>query len=293
MSLHLRLIAVFPRCCPNPTAAAAARRVTASVQFVPKRGFMSTTGAGPRRWEALWSSSSRTKMGSARVSRFVFDAVKGRRGMASESARAGDGSKPGFVPRKSGFPERLLIYHPGTARITFLVAVKVMTIFSFSFFSLVAVPAYLHTGESHQMTAAIFLCGLIPLVFVAYSTAPFVTSVHLQLPHFARSSTELLRRFAANPPPNTRLEVGTLSFFGTPRLTTLTVADLRPMSERWGMVNFARDNALAARRARRWWHLPVVTKFNFQEGYADFVKGGWVWKELEAGIRRRVAAGGM
>lgn len=114
--------------------------------------------------------------------------------------------------------------------------------------------------------------------------------MHLQLPPFARSSTELLRRFAASPPATARLEIGTLSFFGTPRVTTLTVGDLRPKRERWGMVNFVRENAEAARRARKWWQLPVVARFNVQEGNETRVKEGWVWKELEGGIRRRAAA---
>lgn len=174
--------------------------------------------------------------------------------------------------------------------ITFLAALKVSTIFITSFFTLIAVPSYLSAGEPYSLTASIFLCGLIPLVYVAYTTAPFVTAVHLQLPPFARSSTELLRRFAASPPATARLEIGTLSFFGTPRVTTLTVGDLRPKRERWGMVNFVRENAEAARRARKWWQLPVVGRFNVQEGNEKRVKEGWVWKELEGGIRRRAAA---
>ncbi|KAK0753856.1 hypothetical protein B0T18DRAFT_434432 [Schizothecium vesticola] len=181
---------------------------------------------------------------------------------------------------------------PRSGRITFLAALKVSTIFVCSFFTLIALPSYIQAGESYSLTASLFLCGLIPLVYVAYTTAPFVTAVHLQLPPFARSSTELLRRFAASPPAAARLEVGTLSFFGTPRVTTLTVADLRPVRERWGMVNFVRDNAAAARKARKWWHLPVVDKFNMQEGNEGRVKAGWVWKELEGGIRRRAAQGG-
>ncbi len=45
------------------------------------------------------------------------------------------------------FPERLLIYHAGTPRTTFLACLKLTTLFTFAFFSLVVTPTYLASDK--------------------------------------------------------------------------------------------------------------------------------------------------
>lgn len=60
-------------------------------------------------------------------------------------------SQPGpsydALTQTAAFPQRLLIYHAGTGRTTFLACLKVTTIFSFAFFTFVAAPGYLASGE--------------------------------------------------------------------------------------------------------------------------------------------------
>ncbi|UKZ65488.1 uncharacterized protein TrAtP1_006687 [Trichoderma atroviride] len=98
--------------------------------------------------------------------------------------------------------ERLLIYHAGTGRITFLAMVKVTTLFLGAFFTFVVVPGYIKAEKPEWETVGVALCGLIPLIFVAYTTSPFVTHIYIHLPPAARTSRPVLERFihSALPP---------------------------------------------------------------------------------------------
>ncbi|KAK0630157.1 hypothetical protein B0T17DRAFT_460455, partial [Bombardia bombarda] len=118
-----------------------------------------------------------------------------------------------------------------------------------------------------------------PLCYVAYTTSPFVTSIHMHVPAFARVSADMLQRFARAVPPTTRLDVTTMSLIGKPRVSSMTVADLRPANRRLGMVNYERDTQ-AANKARSWWRFRAVGNFNIQTGNDKKVKAGWVWPEI-------------
>ncbi|EOO00680.1 putative paired amphipathic helix protein [Phaeoacremonium minimum UCRPA7] len=134
----------------------------------------------------------------------------------------------------------------------------------------------------------VFLCGTIPLLIIAYTTSPFVAWVHLRLPPYARHSREVLQRFARTMPPNTRLQVTTMNMIGKPRVSDMTVSDLRPAHQRLGVVNYVRDTALE-NAARPWWMFRAVGRFSIQRassGTAD-AKEGWVWREVADGIARR------
>ncbi|OAQ98116.1 hypothetical protein LLEC1_08203, partial [Akanthomyces lecanii] len=85
-------------------------------------------------------------------------------------------------------PERLLIYHAGTGRTTFLAMLKVTTLFIGAFFCCIAVPSYIQADKPIEETAKIALCGVVPFIFVTYTTAPFVTHMHMHLPAAARTS---------------------------------------------------------------------------------------------------------
>ncbi|KAK4040068.1 hypothetical protein C8A01DRAFT_35940 [Parachaetomium inaequale] len=189
------------------------------------------------------------------------------------------------------YPERLIIYHAGTGKTTFLACLKVTTLFVFCFFEMIMTPAYIAAGEPLLKTAGVALCGVIPGLYVAWSTSPFVAAVHLHLPPYARWSRAILERFARTAPPNTRLDVTTMSLIGKPRVSSMVLSDLRPASRRLGMVNYVRDTSIANAQ-RKWWRFRAVADFNVQEGGERGVKCGWVWRELKEGIAKRAAAAG-
>lgn len=68
--------------------------------------------------------------------------------------------------------------------------------------------------------------GTIPMLFVAYTSAPFVNFVHLALPVFARRSREQAIQYARNLPPTATLYINTMKFTTIPRQTEVRVGDL-------------------------------------------------------------------
>lgn len=133
-------------------------------------------------------------------------------------------------------------------------------------------------------------CGIIPLTFVAYTTAPFVSMIHMHLPPLARHSRESLSRFVRALPPQTRLQATTLSPIAKPRVSYFTLGELFPARKRWGIVNYARDTAWEEKR-RKWWNFRAVGGFNVQ-GSNRGVKEGWVWDAVKDKVAKNAAAGG-
>jgi predicted YcjX-like family ATPase len=112
--------------------------------------------------------------------------------------------------------------------------------------------------------------------------------MHIHLPPYARWSRAILERFARTAPPNTRLDVTTMSLIGKPRVSSMVLSDLRPANARLGTVNFVRDTRLVD-AGRKWWRFRAVRGFNVQEGVEGVAKSGWVWKGLKEGIAKRAA----
>lgn len=133
------------------------------------------------------------------------------------------------------------------------------------------------------------LCGLIPATYVAWSTSSFVAAMHLHLPPYARWSRAILERFARTAPPNTRLDVTTMSLIGKPRVSSMVLSDLRPANERLGTVNFVRENTERLDKARKWWRFRAVRAFNVQDGVEGVAREGWVWRGIKEGIVKRAA----
>ncbi|CAK7232971.1 hypothetical protein SCUCBS95973_008438 [Sporothrix curviconia] len=148
-----------------------------------------------------------------------------------------------------GVPERLLIYHAGTGRTTFLACLKVTTLFGLAFFAFLVAPAYIIAEKPWWQVLGIVVCGVVPFAVASYTSSPFVVFIHLRLPAYARHpDRELLRRFVRNPPAGMQLDITTMNGVGRPRLATVTVSDLVPAHERMGIVNLI-DTQASARQA--------------------------------------------
>ncbi|KAL7787837.1 hypothetical protein V8C37DRAFT_389714 [Trichoderma ceciliae] len=197
--------------------------------------------------------------------------------------------------------ERLLIYHAGTGRITFLAMVKVTTLFLGAFFTFIVVPGYVKAEKPEWETVGVALCGLIPLIFVAYTTSPFVTHIYIHLPPAARTSRPALERFIHGAlPPSTELTLTTMSAIAKPRYSTMQTGHLRPAKRRFGIVNYVRDSesAMAENETRRWYNLRAMTKFGVQEVRAEKKKKdkgkkskdlteSWIWDALKDKVEKR------
>ncbi|CAJ2500212.1 Uu.00g030650.m01.CDS01 [Anthostomella pinea] len=201
---------------------------------------------------------------------------------AKKPASTGPAPKP--TPPKLAYPERLCVYHAGTGRVTFLACLKLSTLFIFAFFGFVVTPSYFEREGLSTTVARTTFSAIIPLVFVAYTTSPFVTFIHIRLPPFARQSEDMLRRFVRTLPPQTELDITTMSFIAKPRLSTVKMCDLKPASKRLGIVNMFRDTT-AENATRRWYMFPAVGNFNVQSN--QMPKVGWVWESMHGAIARQ------
>ncbi|KAK4170329.1 hypothetical protein QBC43DRAFT_328979 [Cladorrhinum sp. PSN259] len=177
------------------------------------------------------------------------------------------------------YPAKLIIYHAGTGKTSFLAVLKLTTIFVFGFFCLIMTPTYLAAGKDYSYAGLVFACGTIPLLYVAWATSPYVAAIHMHLPPFARWSPAILQRFIRTAPPNTKIDVSTMSLIGKPRMSSMTISDLKPCNKRFGMVNYERDTKLLDEK-RKWWRFKAVRYFNVQSGNDEKIKTGWVWREL-------------
>ncbi len=100
------------------------------------------------------------------------------------------------------------------------------------------------------------------MFFVAYTTAPFVSYVHLRLPIFARQSREHLMRWVKKIPPSTEVDLTTIRFYGKPRVSRMQISDLHPTKAKLGISNLVRELRDPAPAAKRpWWAGKIPRKF--------------------------------
>jgi hypothetical protein len=119
-----------------------------------------------------------------------------------------------------------------------------------------------------------------------------VTNVHIRLPTFARQSRDLLERWAkAGIPASTPLQVTTMSFIGKPRVSTMTLRDLVPARQRFGLVNYVRGDVEEENRRRKWYMFRAVERFHVIPGGDRRLQAGFVWGEVERQVRETPIAG--
>ncbi|KAK4097923.1 hypothetical protein N658DRAFT_256247 [Parathielavia hyrcaniae] len=291
----LGLVAWSPRCNTGRAGRLTMLRqisrftsVASSTDFTPSPPSPPSPARASCRLRLRNPNSTLSRRGTGRLTISTGPAPKSDRGNSRNLVEGNEGAQA--AGGKAAYPERLIIYHAGTGKTTFLACLKVTTLFVFGFFDMIMTPAYIAAGEPFLKTAGVALCGLVPAVYVAWSTGPFVAAMHMHLPPYARWSRAILERFARTAPPNTRLDVTTMTLIGKPRVSSMTLADLRPERRRFGMVNYVRDTARADAR-RRWWRFRAVGEFNVHEQRGSGgVKTGWVWNEVKEGIDKRAAA---
>ncbi|KAI1322408.1 hypothetical protein F5Y16DRAFT_386656 [Xylariaceae sp. FL0255] len=194
-------------------------------------------------------------------------------------------------PLKSNIPQhafasRICVYHAGTGRTTFLACLKLTTLFMFVFFGFVVTPAYYNKEGLTANVARTTLSAIAPVAFIAFTTSPFVAFIHMRIPPFARASPELLTRFLKKLPPQTELEITTLSLIAKPRVSNVKIADLFPANKRFGIVNLTRDTA-ADNARRKWYMFRAVGNFNVQADSkldAGRARVPWAWGYVREAI---------
>lgn len=193
---------------------------------------------------------------------------------------------------------------------------KITTLFLGAFFCFIVTPSYIKankpewvtaSGEfSHftqpfiakktlQLTISVVLCGIVPIIFVAYITSPFVTHIHVHLPPYARTSRPILERFVKTLPPSTPLTLTTMSAISKPRYSSIQAGDLSPVRRRFGLINYVR-NTKEENAKRSWYMFRAVGKFYIQDKKpvtrvryqkkTDKVDG-WIWDAIKERVDKR------
>lgn len=122
--------------------------------------------------------------------------------------------------------------------------------------------------------------SFLPFALMNYISRPFVTYIFLRLPPTARVDREALERFIRlRPPADTRLRVMTLGLVAKPRVTDVTLADLRPAAGRFGLVDYERDVSAAVAR-RRWYQYFPIARFGVAAKSHETVKDAWAWNVI-------------
>lgn len=145
------------------------------------------------------------------------------------------------------------------------------------------------------------MAGLIPVFFITFTTAPFVTHIYLQLPATARVSSQALARYVRGVPRTAPLTVTTISMIGKPRYSIMEAGHLRPAKKRFGIVNYVRDQAAQEMAARKWYNYGTVKNFYVQpqqqpapatklkKAKKDPVER-WIWETIREKIHNRAAS---
>lgn len=125
---------------------------------------------------------------------------------------------------------------------------------------------------------------MVPLFFVAWTTSPFVSFIHLRLPPFARQSEAMLRSYFKKAPADIKLEIVTMSTIAKPRVSTVLLSELQPANQRLGIVNYVRDTAVE-NATRKWYNFRALGKFSIQK--PSRARQPWLWDVIAEGITKR------
>lgn len=225
------------------------------------------------------------------------DALAARQAARNASQKAADDAKK---KQALAIPKTLLIFHAGAMRTTFLALLKVTSLLIGAFFVGVVTPTYVRSDKSITQAGKVAFCGLVPPLLIAYLTAPFVTHMRVKLPSTAMGSKANLEKFIRGGGlKDTELLITTMSVIASPRTATVRVGELTPTHQRWGLINYMRQNTPRLeeqRKTRKWYQFRPVTNFYVQPGrpgqgrkvrYADTRKGPveWsVWEDIQKQI---------
>ncbi|KAH8173759.1 4-coumarate-CoA ligase 2 [Sarocladium implicatum] len=222
--------------------------------------------------------------------------------MIPPNARSKERLQPGISRKDQALPERVIIYHAGSGRVSFLAMFKVTSLLLGAFFCFAVAPAYYSSDKVDVGLESLgpALCGVVPVLLIAYTTAPFVTHMHLHLPPAARLSRPALERFVHGMPPSTPLTITTISAIGKPRYSNLQVGHLRPQRSRLGLVNYVRDHNDQENAARKWYNFRAVNNFYVQDDKAVATARKqskakktpvewWIWDAVRGKMAKRAA----
>ena len=201
----------------------------------------------------------------------------------------------------------MLIYHTGIAPTVYLGFVKITSLFLFAFSALIVAPRFYYSPDESNWAAivgryhcgqikrllgtnkcTVLVGGAIPLLFVSYTTAPFVSYVHIRLPIFARQSHEHLMRWSRNITSSTEVDLTTMRLYGLPRVTRVPLAELQERNRKFlDVANLVRlPSKPPSSEKRPWWMGREMTRFFVSKEQKTGDESA-IWPKVLEAIRRQ------
>ncbi|OOF97953.1 hypothetical protein ASPCADRAFT_128136 [Aspergillus carbonarius ITEM 5010] len=186
---------------------------------------------------------------------------------------------------RKGPPERILIYHGGTGKTAILGTLRMTTIIIFGVSCFLVAPAFYTDEHPWYLAPAIVIASAFPMLFVTWTSAPYVTFVHLALPVFARRSREATIEYAKNLPQTATLYATTMRATSMPMKSEMRLGDLVPDKSFIRPVSFTNLNPAPT----RWWegkspkHFYTDTKSKPGRPSSTFYPALWehVYKQIQ------------
>ncbi|PGH34930.1 hypothetical protein GX50_02281 [[Emmonsia] crescens] len=183
--------------------------------------------------------------------------------------------------------EEVLIYHAGTGKIAFIGMMRITTLLIFSVSCLVVGPAFYYSGDfPWYITPAIVIGGSIPMLFVLYTTAPFVNLIYLTLPYAARQTRQRTQFYLKDVPRNAILNIETMQLNFYFRKTQVALSDLTTGRSTFRPVNLINTNPTP----QPWWkgnniyfYAPAKTRLSSKPTSKYFPE---VWEGVFAKIKQ-------
>lgn len=146
---------------------------------------------------------------------------------------------------------------------------------------------FLFPSRSSVLTIIAIVGGAVPMLFVAYTSAPFVTFVHLRPPAFARRSRDTFLRFSKNLPADASIDITTMKFSSRQRVSKMRVADLKPTKGFLSIANLIRmHSSTTAKQTRPWWMGKPPSRFYVGSERGKSREKG-VWQNVLNQIKQR------
>jgi hypothetical protein len=241
-------------------------------------------GNGPSAVKSKENNGSLTGSGASTNSPTTHAKTTIRRGSGIPWTKLNRCSAHDAKTKLIGPPERILIYHGGTGKVIFLGMLRITTIFLFGVSCLVVAPAFFSDDYPWYIAPAVVVGGALPMLFVAYTSAPFVNFVHLALPVFARRSREQTLQYAKSLPPTATLYINTMKFTTIPRQTEVRLGDLVRDKALLRPVSFRNTNPAPL----PWWAGRTLRQFYTAEKSQPGKESSTFYPELWEHVYRQI-----
>ncbi|GKZ20757.1 hypothetical protein AbraIFM66951_003058 [Aspergillus brasiliensis] len=136
-------------------------------------------------------------------------------------------SKHAKLTFRKGPPEKIVVYYSGKGKTAVVGTLKLISVLIFGVSCFLLAPAFASSDEHPWYLApAIAIGGTLPMIFILFTTAPFVVYVHVAIPAFARRSRETMIEYVKNLPPTATLYMTTIRPTSLPQQTEVRLGDL-------------------------------------------------------------------